>query len=62
LTAKGSAFNYVNNEIVDVLKNADRSDDLAIIPGLVGNFRRIVGKCVHELLHKQMVRFLIILI
>ena len=60
LTAQGSPFNYVNNKIVDVLKNADGSDDLAILPGQVGNFRRIVGKCVHEFLHKQMVRFFII--
>ena len=55
LTAKGSVFNYVNNEIVDVIKDHDGNDDLAILPGQVGNFRRIVGKCVHEFLHKNMV-------
>lgn len=58
LTAKGSVFNYVNNKIVDVIKDQDGNDDLAILPGQVGNFRRIVGKCVHEFLHKNMVRML----
>jgi len=56
LTAKGSVFNYVNNKIFDVIKDQDGNDDLAIFPGQVGNFRRIVGKCVHEFLHKNMVR------
>jgi len=49
-------LNYVNNKIVDVIKDQDGNDDLAILPGQVGNFRRIVGKCVHEFLHKNMVR------
>jgi len=51
-------LNYVNNKIVDVIKDQDGNDDLAILPGQVGNFRRIVGKCVHEFLHKNMVRIL----
>ncbi len=55
LTANGSPFNFVNNKIVDVIKDADGNDDLAISPGQVGKFRRIVSKCVHEFLHKEMV-------
>jgi hypothetical protein len=33
--------------MVDVIKDQDGNDDLAILPGQVGNFRRKVGKCVH---------------
>ena len=55
LTAKGSAFNFVYNKIFDVIKDSDGNDDLAILPGQIGKFRRIVSKCVHEFLHKEMV-------
>ena len=55
MTTNGSPFNFVNNKIVDVIKDADGNDDLAILPGQVGKFRRIVSKCVHEFLHKEMV-------
>ena len=58
LSAKGSVFNYVNNEIVDVIKDHDGNDDLAILPGQVDNFKRIVGKCVNEFLHTNMVSLL----
>ena len=36
--------------------NENGDDDIAIAPGQLANFKRIVSKCVHEYLHKEQVR------
>ena len=46
LTTNGSPFNFVNNKIAAVVKDDEGNDDIAILPGQVGKFRRIVSKCV----------------
>ena len=53
--ANGSPFNFVNNRIAEVIKDADGNEGLALLPGQLGKFRRIVGTCVREFLHKEMV-------
>ena len=53
--ANGSSSKFVNNKIAYVIVEADGNTDIAILPGQVSNFRRIVGKCVNEFLHKEMV-------
>ena len=53
--ANGSSSKFVNNKIANVIVEDDGDHDIAILPGQVSNFRRIVGKCVKEFLHKDMV-------